>query len=86
MAEDVKKKIEQLRAEIRRHDHFYYVLNQPEITDQQYDKLFAELKSLEQANPQLVTVDSPTQRVSGKPLEGFKTVRHATPMLSLDNT
>ncbi len=86
MSEDVKNRIEQLRAEIRRHDHLYYVLNQPEITDQQYDKLFTELKKLEQANPQLVTSDSPTQRVSGKPLEGFKTVRHTVPMLSIDNT
>ncbi len=86
MAKDVKKQIEQLREEIRRHDHLYYVLNQPQITDQQYDKLFAELKSLEQANPGLVTADSPTQRVSGKPLEGFASVRHAVPMLSMDNT
>ncbi|GAI16032.1 unnamed protein product, partial [marine sediment metagenome] len=54
MAENVKKRIEQLRKEIRRHDYLYYVLNQPEISDQKYDKLFAELKALEQANPQLV--------------------------------
>ncbi|GAJ08648.1 unnamed protein product, partial [marine sediment metagenome] len=57
-----------------------------EITDRQYDKLFAELKVLEEANPQLITPDSPTQRVSGRPLEGFTTVRHAVPMLSMDNT
>ncbi len=86
MAKDVKKKIEQLRDQIRRHDHLYYVLNQPQISDQQYDKLFAELKALEEVNPQLITVDSPTQRVSEKPLEGFATVRHAVPMLSMDNT
>jgi DNA ligase (NAD+) len=86
MAKDVSKQIERLRKEIRRNDYLYYVLNQPKISDRQYDKLFAELKELEAANPQLVTADSPTQRVSGRPLEGFTTVRHAVPMLSIDNT
>jgi len=86
MAEDVKKRIEQLREEIRRNDYLYYVLNQPKITDRQYDRLFAELKALEQKNPELIMPDSPTQRVSGRPLEGFTTVRHAVPMLSMDNT
>jgi DNA ligase (NAD+) len=86
MAENVKKRIERLRKEIRGHDYLYYVLNQPRIGDQQYDKLFAELEALEQANPQLITPDSPTQRVSGQPLEGFDSVRHAVPMLSMDNT
>ena len=82
----MKKRIEWLRTEIRRHDRLYYVLIQPEISDPQYDKLFTELKSLEEANPQLITPDSPTQRVSGQPLEGFKSVRHAVQMLSIDNT
>ncbi|HUW18964.1 MAG TPA: NAD-dependent DNA ligase LigA [Sedimentisphaerales bacterium] len=86
MAEDVRKRLERLRAEIRKHDYLYYVLSQPQISDQQYDKLFAELKALEQANPQFITADSPTQRVSGRPLEGFAAVRHAVPMLSIDNT
>jgi DNA ligase (NAD+) len=86
MAQDAKKRIEQLRGEIRRHDHLYYVLNQPKISDRQYDALFAELKALEQANPQFITPDSPTQRVAGVPLEGFATVRHVVPMLSIDNT
>ncbi len=86
MAKEAKKQIERLRREIRRHDYLYYVVNQPEISDQQYDKLFARLKALEQANPELLTLDSPTQRVSGQPLEGFTTVRHAVPMLSMDNT
>jgi DNA ligase (NAD+) len=86
MAKDIRKQIERLRKEIRRHDYLYYVLNQPKISDRQYDKLFSELKKLEAANPQFVTVDSPTQRVSGRPLEGFTTVRHAVPMLSMDNT
>jgi len=86
MAKEIKKQIERLRNEIRRHDYLYYVLNRSEITDRQYDKLFAELQRLEQANPQFITADSPTQRVSEQPLEGFKTVRHTVPMLSIDNT
>jgi DNA ligase (NAD+) len=86
MKKDIEKKIEQLRQEIREHDYLYYVLNQPKISDRQYDKLFAELKELEKKNPELITPDSPTQRVSGQPLEGFATVRHAVPMLSMDNT
>jgi DNA ligase (NAD+) len=86
MAQDVSKRISQLREEIRGHDYLYYVLSDPKIGDRQYDELFAELKSLEQANPQLTTPDSPTQRVSEQPLEGFDTVRHAVPMLSMDNT
>jgi len=86
MAQNIKKRIEQLRNGIRKHDYLYYVLNQPKISDYQYDKLFAELNALEQANPQFMTSDSPTQRVSGQPLEGFVTVRHAVAMLSMDNT
>ena len=86
MAKDANKRIERLRNEIRRHDYLYYVLNQPQISDRQYDKLFAELKALEQAHPELITPDSPTQRVSGRPLEGFAAVRHTIPMLSMDNT
>ncbi|TKJ39521.1 MAG: DNA ligase (NAD(+)) LigA [Planctomycetes bacterium B3_Pla] len=83
---DIEKQIDRLRDEIRQHDYLYYVLNQSEINDRQYDKLFAELKELEEANPQLVTLDSPTQRVSDQPLEGFDNVRHTVPMLSMDNT
>jgi len=86
MAKDVSKQIERLRKEIREHDYLYYVLNQPKISDRQYDKLFTELKELEAENPQFVTADSPTQRISDRPLEGFATVRHAVPMLSMDNT
>ncbi len=86
MGKDAKKQIEQLRLEIRRHDYLYYVLNQPEISDRQYDRLFAELKELEQTNPSFITPDSPTQRVSERPLEGFATFRHSVPMLSMDNT
>ena len=86
MAKDVNKRIEQLRSEIRGHDYLYYVLNQPKISDRQYDELFAKLKKLEEANPQFITADSPTQRVSERPLEGFTNVRHVVPMLSMDNT
>jgi DNA ligase (NAD+) len=86
MAGEIKKRIDRLRREIRKHDYLYYVLNQPQISDQQYDELFAELKALEAKHPELVTAASPTQRVSGRPLEGFETIRHAVPMLSVDNT
>jgi DNA ligase (NAD+) len=75
----------ELRAELRRHEHLYYVLDAPEIADAQYDGLMNELKRIEAAHPDLVTPDSPTQRVGGKPAEGFKKVRHSRPMLSLDN-
>jgi DNA ligase (NAD+) len=84
--EDIKKQIERLRDEIREHDYLYYTLDKQTISDFQYDKLFAELKALEESNPELITADSPTQRVSGRPLEGFATVRHAIRMLSMDNT
>ena len=86
MNTDIQKQIDQLRAEIRRHDVLYYVHNAPQITDQQYDKLFSELKQLEAEHPELITADSPTQRVSEQPVEGFETVAHAVPMLSIDNT
>jgi len=86
MAHDPKKRIEQLRTQIRKHDYLYYVHSRPQITDSQYDRLFAELKALEHDNPKLITPDSPTQRVSEQPVEGFQNVRHAIPMLSIDNT
>ncbi len=79
------KKIEKLREELRRHEHLYYVLDAPEIGDAEYDALMNELKKLETAHPNLVTPDSPTQRVGGKPAEGFKKAQHSRPMLSLDN-
>ncbi len=86
MKTKIKDQIEQLRATLRRHDYLYYVLNQPEISDQQYDQLFAELKRLETEYPELITADSPTQRVSEHPIEGFAQVSHSVPMLSIDNT
>src|ERR1700676_4064735 len=84
-AKDVGKKIEALREKIRHHEHLYYVLDNPEISDAEFDKLMQQLKDLEAEHPSLVTPDSPTQRVGGKPREGFVKVRHSTPMLSLDN-
>ena len=83
---DIEKKIEALREKIRHHEYLYHVLDQPEISDQDYDKLLRQLKDLEAENPSLITLDSPTQRVGGKPREGFVKVAHSSPMLSLDNT
>src|SRR5207245_6655693 len=83
---DVEKKIETLREKIRRHEHLYYALDRPEISDFEFDKLMQELQQLEAEHPALITPDSPTQRVGGKPREGFVKVRHSSPMLSLDNT
>ncbi|HXJ90756.1 MAG TPA: NAD-dependent DNA ligase LigA [Candidatus Binatia bacterium] len=83
---DVEKKIESLREKIRHHEYLYYVLDQPSISDQEFDRLMQQLKDLEVEHPQLITPDSPTQRVGGKPREGFVKVRHSSPMLSLDNT
>jgi DNA ligase (NAD+) len=81
-----KKKIGKLRAEIRHHDHRYYVEDNPEISDYEYDQLVKELENLEEQFPDLVTPDSPTQRVSGEPVSEFTSVEHRTQMLSLDNT
>jgi DNA ligase (NAD+) len=82
---DPTKRAEDLRDEIRRHEHLYYVLDAPEISDAQFDALMNELKRLEANHPELVTPDSPTQRVGGKPAEGFRKASHSRPMLSLDN-
>jgi len=79
------QRIEQLRDELRRHEHLYYVLDSPEITDAEYDAMMRELKELEEAHPELKSPDSPTQRVGGKPREGFVKVAHSGAMLSLDN-
>jgi DNA ligase (NAD+) len=81
----IKKEIEALREKLRHHEYLYYVLDAPEISDAAYDKLMQRLQALETAHPDLVTPDSPTVRVGGAPREGFQTVRHARPMLSLDN-
>ena len=82
---NVKHEIEGLREKLRHHEYRYYVLDEPEISDAAYDRLMERLKELEAAHPELVTPDSPTVRVGGAPRGGFQTVRHARPMLSLDN-
>jgi DNA ligase (NAD+) len=83
---DVGKKIAALREKIRHHEYLYYVVDNPEISDGEFDKLMQQLKGLEAEHPGLIRPDSPTQRVGGKPREGFVKVPHSSPMLSLDNT
>lgn len=83
---EIIEEVEKLREEIEYHNYRYYVLNDPVITDEEFDKLMKRLIELEKKYPELVTPDSPTQRVGGRVLEGFKTERHTVPMLSLDNT
>jgi DNA ligase (NAD+) len=85
MSDDAAKQIDKLREELRHHEHLYYVLDAPEVSDAEYDALMNRLKRLEAEHPELITPDSPTQRVGGKPAEGFSKVRHSRPMLSLDN-
>src|SRR5581483_7334287 len=82
---NVTEEIEELREQLRHHEHLYYVLDQPEISDAEYDRLMRRLEELESQYPDLITQDSPTQRVGGKAREGFVKVRHSSPMLSLDN-
>ena len=86
MAKNIEKEITELRDKIRYHEHRYYVLDDPEISDFEFDKLMHRLKELELQHPQLVTPDSPTQRVGGAPAEEFPKLRHPAPMMSLDNT
>jgi DNA ligase (NAD+) len=83
---DIQKKCTDLRMQIVHHDQQYYVYNNPEITDKAYDILYRELLDLESEHPELITLDSPTRRVGEKPIEGFSTVTHAIPLLSMDNT
>ena len=85
-AKDIEKKIEALREKIRHHEYRYYALDDPEISDAEFDQLMNELKKLEAENSKLITPDSPTQRVGGAPREGVVKVAHSSPMLSLDNT
>ena len=85
MAKSAATRIDELRARIRHHEERYYVLHEPEITDTEFDRLLKQLEALEREHPSLVTTDSPTQRVGGRPVEGFETVAHAAPLLSLDN-
>ena len=86
LSRGIEKTVESLRERIRHHEHLYYVLDQPEISDAEFDKLMQQLKDLEAEHPELIRSDSPTQRVGGKPREGFVKVPHTSSMLSLDNT
>ncbi|HLE62815.1 MAG TPA: hypothetical protein VI750_06745, partial [Pyrinomonadaceae bacterium] len=85
-AQSTARELEQLREEIRRHDDLYYVQDKPEISDREYDDLMERLQRLEAQHPELITPDSPTMRVGGRPAEGFPEVVHRRPMLSLDNS
>lgn len=85
MSKSVQHEIEELRAAIRRHDRLYYVESRPEISDLEYDRLYKRLEALEAANPEFEDRASPTRRVGGEPIEGFVTVEHRAPMLSIDN-
>ena len=84
-ADDPRKQAEALRETIRHHEHRYYVLDSPEITDAEYDALVRQLQQIELEHPDLIVPDSPTLRVGGKTREGFHKVPHSSPMLSLDN-
>ncbi|MFZ0821125.1 MAG: NAD-dependent DNA ligase LigA [Candidatus Acidiferrales bacterium] len=83
--QQVKQQAEKLREQIRKHEHLYYVLDEPQISDAEFDRLMERLKKIETEHPEQATPDSPTQRVGGAPREGFQSVRHARPMTSLDN-
>ena len=84
-AANLEQEVEKLREALRHHEHLYYVLDRPEISDAEYDAMMRQLQQIEAQHPELLTPDSPTQRVGGKPREGFVKVRHSSPMLSLDN-
>ena len=86
MAKNIETEIAKLRDQIRHHEYRYYVLDDPEISDFEFDKLIHRLQELEAQNPELVTPDSPTQRVGGQPAEEFPKLRHSLTMMSLDNT
>ena len=81
----VLKQVEALRKELNRHNHLYYVLDQPEISDGQYDSIIQQLRKIEGENPELITLDSPTQRIGDEPSKGFDQADHPVPLLSLGN-
>ncbi len=86
MSESAERKLARLKVELDRHNHLYYVLAMPEVSDQEYDRLMRELIEIETAHPEWITPDSPSQRVGGEPTVAFATVEHAVPMMSIDNT
>ncbi|HXM49789.1 MAG TPA: hypothetical protein VN956_18245, partial [Pyrinomonadaceae bacterium] len=81
----IEKTIKDLREEIQRHEDLYYLQDNPEISDREYDEIIDKLRQLEERNPEFITPESPTQRVGGRPAEGFPEFFHRRPMLSLDN-
>src|SRR3954464_13529670 len=83
---DIPSRLAELRAAIRHHEERYYIQNDPQISDEEFDRLLHELERLEAEHPDLVTPDSPTKRVAGRPTRGFATVKHLTPILSRDNS
>ena len=83
--DEIKARIDKLRAEINHHNYRYYVLDSPEVSDAEYDELMRQLKQLEEQYPQFITWDSPTQRVGAPPVEAFGIVEHPLPLLSLSN-
>src|SRR5712691_10580103 len=85
MPKKVAEEIEDLRDTLRRHEHLYYVLDKPDISDAEYDGMMRRLQQLETQHPELIVPDSPTQRVGGKPRDGFVKLAHSSTMLSLDN-
>ena len=86
MSQSVAARAAWLRDELNRHNHLYYIEAKPEISDIEFDRLMRELIDLERAHPELLTLDSPTQRVGGEHIDGFTKVEHALPMMSIDNT
>src|ERR1043165_9251228 len=86
MPQTAAQGIKTLSDELNHHNYLYHVEGKPQISDQAYDRLMRELIELEMAHPELVQPDSPSQRVGGAPIAGFKTVEHAVPMMSIDNT
>jgi DNA ligase (NAD+) len=86
MSEPIEQRIRELREQIERHNYKYYIEDNPEISDLEFDRLMQQLQALEGQNPELITFDSPTQRVGGQPIEGFRQVKHRVPMLSIENT
>jgi len=85
MTDQIEEGLGALREQIQHHNYLYHVLDKPEISDAEYDSLFRQLQDLERLHPQFITTDSPTQRVGASPAEGFRTIVHALPMLSLEN-
>src|SRR5262245_52158427 len=86
MPESAQKRIEKLRSELNRHNYNYFVLSKPQISDQEFDRMMHELIDLETQHPDLLTPDSPSQRVGGEPIDSFRSVEHALRMMSIDNT